>query len=210
MACSVSNSPLFGAFLCLVALFISSIVIHLTPVYIVTSIALAIFHMIGTKRFSQPRWNFLVGLAYGAMLGPFYLILHLKKEIRVSKSWGDNSDGAKIGMAGLGACLVLFLGGPPQIHLLFAWLYECAIIIIHAIRSLPSDRVRWGYGINGFAAGMLFGPFGIFFKRCFPETMKDKQARGNFHGGFGFGMIFVLTVINLITSFWVSIRHSPD
>ncbi len=85
---------------------------------------------------------------------------------------------------------------------MFVWLYRTSIILLHAIGSSPSDRVRWRYGLNGFAAGMLFGPFGILFKRCFPETMNDAQARANFHGGFSFGVIFPLTIVNMVTSYW--------
>ncbi len=199
---------LAGALLSLTVLFISSIVVQSSVVYIVNLIALFVFRVIGMNRFSQlVRWRFLIGIVAGFCGGPLYLMLHLMKKVRESKSWGDVSDGANIGIAVLGALVAEKMKALFPFHLLFAWLYGAAIIVLHAIRSAPIDRAKWGYGLNGFAAGMLFGPFGIFFKRCFPETMKDKQARTNFHGGFAFGVIFVLTVVNLITLFWVFIRY---
>ncbi len=218
------NHILAGSFVCLIALFIGSIttriiasrsgspgreLVNSSVLFLVsgrvkcfTIILLVFFHMIGTNLFSPLRpWMFF-GIVFGVVGGPLYLILHLKKRVRESQFWGDVSNGANIGTALLGTLLALFLGGFFPFHLMFTWLYGGAIVVLHAIRSYPSDRVRWRYGLNGFAAGMLFGPFGIFLKRCFPETTKDKQARANFHGGFAFGVIFLLTVVNLIASYW--------
>ncbi len=171
-----------------------------------TIIALITFHMIATNRVSHLRFLwFLAGIVFGIVGGPLYLLLHLMKSVRESKNWDDVSCGANVGMAFLGTCLALFFGSFLPFHVAFVWLYGGAIIALHAIRSLPRDRVRWRYGLNGFAAGMLFGPFGIYFRRCFPETMNDKQARANFHGGSGFGVIFLLTVVNMMTTYWAYI-----
>ena len=139
---------------------------------------------------------------FGIYSGPLYLILHLSKRGPESKVWNDVSEGANVVTAFWGTHLALYFGAFFPFHLMFAWVYGSLVIILHAIRSLPGDRVRWRYGLNGFTAGMLFGPFGIFFNRCFPEMMNDKQARSNFHGAFDFGAIFLLTVVNLIASYW--------
>ncbi len=206
--------------------------------YIGTIIAQVIFRIVGANRFSHPlRWTFLVGIVFGFCSGPLYLILHVKKKIRESTNWRNVSEGANIGMAILGAsCAIAMdilkipgdvlygsriglalrepfnrtgMGGFFPFHLVFAWIYGSAIIVLLAARSLPRDRVKWRYGLNGFVAGMSFGPFGIYFKRCYPEIEEDKQARENFHGGFSFGVIFVLTIVNLVTSSWGVIRYSP-
>ncbi len=193
---------LMAAFLSLIAAFICSIVIRSTTVYIVSMIALAVFRLIGTNRFSQLfRWKFLVGVVFGFGAGPLYLIMHVKKQIRESKDWADVSDGANIGMALLGAFTTVRINLHFPFHLVFAWLYGGAITVLHAIRSSASDRIRWRYGLNGLAVGMLFGPVGLFFKRCFPEMMQYKQARTNFHGGFVFGVILLLTLVNI--ALWI-------
>ncbi len=198
-----------GAFLSLIALFICPIVIRSWGVYISASIALVAFRIIGMNSFSQLlRWKFLAGIILGFVGIPLYWTMNVNKSIHESKSWDDFADGASIGMAVLGAIVVgtrfTFL-----FHCIFTWFYGAAILVFHAIRSSPSDRVRWRYGLNGFAAGMLFGPFGIFFKRCFPETTKDKQVRANFHEGFCSGVIFLLTVFNFIVWLWVNKRNPP-
>ena len=167
-----------------------------------TIFQLVFSHSIVSNYFSLLHPWRLLGFVFGIGAGPLYLILHLKKKVRESKNWGDVSKSANVGMALLGTLLALFLGGFYPFHLMFTWLYGGAIILLHAIGSSPSDRVRWRYGLNGFAAGMLFGPIGIFFKRCFPETTEDEQARANFHEGYAFGVIFLLTVVNLIASYW--------
>ena len=218
------NHILVGTFLCLFALFIVSSATRLisrasrstdwdlyngSTVYlasglvkIFTIVVLVFFHLIGMNRFSKLRRCWCRGFIFGVVGGPLYLILHVKKNVRESKNWGRVSDSANIGMALSGTYLALSLGGFFPFHLMFTWLYGSLIILLHAIRSSPTHRVRWRYGFNEFAAGMLFGPFGILFKRCFPETMKDEQASANFHGGFAFGVIFLLTVINLMVSYW--------
>ncbi len=144
------------------------------------------------------QWNTLYASVLGFVGGPLYLILHSRREVRESKNWGDVSDGANIGVAGSCAFLAVEFGSFFRCHLTFTWIYGATIIILHVVRSKPSDRLKWRYGLNGFAAGMLFGAFGIFFKRCFPETVIDKQARANYHGGIRFGTIFLLTVVNLL------------
>ncbi len=85
---------------------------------------------------------------------------------------------------------------------MYAWLYEGVIIVLHAVGSVPSDRIRWGYEFKRFAVEMLFGTFGILFKRHFPETKENEQARANFHYGLAFGVIFFLAVVNFIASYW--------
>ena len=194
------------AFLGLIALFISAPISQSTTVYIVAVFALVVYRLYATNRFPQLlQYQFLFGIIFGFVGGPLYLIMHVKKNVRESNEWGGVADSANIGMAVLGALATTRIRDTFPFHLAFAWLYGAAIIVLHAVRSLPNDKVRWRYGLNGFAAGTLFGPFGIFFKRCYPETNKYEQARANFHGGFCFGVIFLLTVINIVH--W-TIRHA--
>ncbi len=196
---------LAGGFLILIAALIYAIIISSQILDVSIAIGLVVFRVIGTNRFQQLlRWRFFIGLILGFVAGPLYLMLQLSKNIRKSNSWSDVSDGATLGMAVLGLTSAQLLGltSEPWFPIrissltLFAWIYGGGIIVLHAIRSLPSDRVKWRYGLNGFATGIVFGPFGIFFKRCFPETMVDQQARANFLGGFSFGVFFLLTAIN--------------
>ena len=157
-----------GGFSSVVALFITSMVVKSWVFYIGTIIALVIFRIVGTNRFSQLlRWKFWVGIVCGFRGGPLYLILHEKTKVRESKNWGDVSEGANICMAVLGAACAIGMDllntqsdvsydSPMGIaiqqtfnrtgmgtffpfHLLFAWIYGSAIIVLHAARSLLSD-----------------------------------------------------------------------
>ncbi len=187
------------AFLGLIALFISAPISQATGVYVAATVALVDFRLFATNRVSQLlEWQFLVGITFGFVGGPLYLVIHVKKKVRESKIWDTVSDGANLGMAVLGTFLTARNLFEFPFHLAFAWLYGGAIIVLHAIRSFPNEKVRWRYGLHGFASGILFGPFGIFFKRCFAETRTDIQAKANFHGGFCYGVLFLLTLINIV------------
>ncbi len=192
---------LTGLFLSLIALFISTITIRLVPVRLLNICGLVIFRIIGTNRFSLLlRWRFLPGIGFGFVGGPTYLICHLLQQACESQNWSYVSDGANISMAAMGT--IFAFGSFFPFHLMFAWLYGSSILLLHAIRSSRSDRLRRRYGLNGFAAGMLFELLGTLFKRCFPEANKDEQARDNFLGGLAFGLTFLLTVVNLISFHW--------
>ena len=154
------------AFLGLIALFTRAAISHLLAVSIVALFTLVVFRLFATNRLSQLlQWQFFVRIIFGFVGGPFYLILHLNKELRKSKKWSVVSDGANFGMAILGTLFTTLIHVLFPFHSAFAWLDGGAILVLHSIRSLLTDKVRWRYGLNRCAGGMLLGPSGIFFRR---------------------------------------------
>ncbi len=196
------------AFLSQVVLFISVSISQSTAVYIAALFALVVCRLYAMNRISQLlQFQFFAGIIFGFVGGPLYLIMHEKKNVRELNKWGVVTDGANIGFATLGIIAKTRIHYAFPFNSAFAWLDGVAIIVRHAIRSMLNEKVRWRYGMNGFAAGTLFGAFGIFFKRYYPETMKYEQGRANSHGGFYFGVIFQLTVITIVH--WI-IRHGHN
>ena len=196
------------AFLSQVVLFISVSISQSTAVYIAALFALVVCRLYAMNRISQLlQFQFFAGIIFGFVGGPLYLIMHEKKNVRELNKWGVVTDGANIGFATLGIIAKTRIHYAFPFNSAFAWLDGVAIIVRHAIRSMLNEKVRWRYGMNGFAAGTLFGAFGIFFKRYYPETMKYEQGRANLHGGFCFGVIFQLTVITIVH--WI-IRHGHN
>ena len=78
---------------------------------------------------------------------------------------------------------------------MFPWVYGASVILTRAIRSKASDRKVWRFGCHGFALGMLFGPFGLLFERCFSECVEHKRVGHNFLRGLVYGTIFGITLI---------------
>ena len=74
-------------------------------------------------------------------------------------------------------------------------MYRLSVNLAHAIRSEASDRKAWRFGCHGFLLGLLFGPFGLLFNRCFPECVEHKPVRHNFLGGLIYGTIFGVTLV---------------
>ncbi len=66
-----------------------------------------------------------------------------------------------------------------------------SIAFLHLLRS-EGHKVGVGrYEVHGLALGVLFGPFGFLFWRCFPETQRKREIRRAIVSGIAYGMLFV-------------------
>ena len=171
-----------------------------------TAITLVVFRAVLVKRFRQfMQWRFWVGVVLGFLTGPVYLLIHAFEGIRKSDRWEVIAEGCNFGFGFLALTLHILIVPRGAMDkrwysqatdaFVFPWVYGISVILIHAIRSEASDREVWRFGCHAFALGMLFGPLGLLFKRCFPECMERKRARHNFFGGLIYGTIFGTSVI---------------
>ncbi len=95
-----------SAFLSVTVLFICSMITRSMAVYIVTSMALVVFRLIGTNRISHPlQLSFLYGLVFGSIVGPLYFFFPLEKKACESGNWSADPDSANIGAAANGTFL---------------------------------------------------------------------------------------------------------
>ena len=78
---------------------------------------------------------------------------------------------------------------------IFVWIFAISLILTNAVRSKPPDRQVWRFGCHAFVIGLLYGPFGLLFKGCFPECAEHKRIRRNFFGCLAFGVVCWITVI---------------
>ncbi len=137
-----------------------------------------------------------------------YMILQVSEKVCQSKNWGDASDGANIGLAGF-ATFIMALLNPHLTQVSFAWHYGLAVVALFAIRN--SLRSPLGCcAVYGFGAEMSFGLSGIYFKRCFLESMKGEEARENFHRGFCVGVITLVLIFLVLYGFWEYISYSQN
>ena len=78
---------------------------------------------------------------------------------------------------------------------IFVWIFAISVILTRAVRSKPSDRQVWRFGCHAFVIRLLYGPFGLLFRGCFPECAEHKRIRRNFFGCFVYGIVFWITII---------------
>ncbi len=150
------------------------------------------------RRFLQ--WQYVAGFAFGFVTGALCLILHSFKSVRKSKGWEDGSDGACAGFASSVAGLYLWFvfspmyGGPMAPILLFVWVFGASLVLVHVLRNLDEDKALWRCFGHGVAAGFLFGPLGVLFKRWICEIDRNEQTETYFFLGFGFGLNLLASV----------------
>ncbi len=160
--------------------------------------------MILRRLFQFVQWRFLSGILFGLLCGPLYLVLNVFTSVRKSEKWAEVSDGAHIGFASLAMILNLvvdlkildiskrYITGSAVFMIVFG----ISIALLHLIRSEGRDVAVWGYAVHGFALGVLFGPFGILFRRCFHEVQpRNKRIQRILLCGTAYGMLFVCVVI---------------
>ncbi len=158
------------------------------------------------RTFQFVRLRFLVGIVFGCIGGPMYLFLHAFKGVRHSENWKEVSDGANFGFASVvmilnNVCYSILVGEPNRNgyitgSLLFIFVFGVTSAILHVIRSWRKEKTLWWYALYGFLLGVLFGPFGIAFKHCFPELWDEKkEMRPYFFQALFFGAVFMCLLI---------------
>ncbi len=156
--------------------------------------------IISRRLFQFARWRFQFGILFGLICGPLYLVLHAFENVRKSERWAEISDGAHIGFASLAMILSLVIDlkvlDSAKRYLtgtvVFMMVLGISIALLHLVRNEGREVTVWRYGVHGFALGVLFGPFGFLFRRCFPELrVREGKIRRNLFSGIAYGMLFV-------------------
>ena len=145
-------------------------------------ITLVVYRAVLVKRFRQLiQWRYWVGVVSGFVTGPVYLLIHAFENVRKSDEWELITEGCNAGFGFLALTISIVYrrrlrlrNNYKQMPEFFIplWVYGASVILTHAIRSEASDRKAWLFDCHGFTLGMLFGPFGLLFKRCIPECVR--------------------------------------
>ena len=154
------------------------------------------------RLFQFVQWRFLSGILFALLCGPLHLVLHVFASVRKSEKWAETSDGAHIGFASLAMILNLvidlkilnkrYITGSAVFMIVFG----ISIAVLHLVRKEGRDLAVWGYAVHGVALGVLFGPFGLLFRRCFPDVqLRKKQIQRTLLSGTAYGMLFVCVLI---------------
>ncbi len=75
--------------------------------------------------------------------------------------------------------------------MVFLVVLEISITLLHFVRNQGHEIESWKYAAYGFGLGVLFGPFGLLFRRCFPEVgVRNVEIRRTLFPRIAYGLLF--------------------